>query len=184
MERWPLLVNHPNASERQNWGNNTTPVTINELLCFISNKTAVMTENLLVKLQCMCGRLWQKCNRRCKKADICSMQISLCWSRKIVQRVEVNQYVLHVLKLKTTATVLCGHPTTAAAIFALHVSVGNDLEQIGSRSQSRLCMVPPRVTYDSGKTCPTCINSELSGTNWQSFAVKTMCGATSTDIRH
>ena len=61
MESRPVLVDLPNASERQSWGNNT-PVTINELLCVISNKMAVMTEDLLVKLQCMCGRLWQKCN--------------------------------------------------------------------------------------------------------------------------
>ena len=45
----------------------------------------------------------------------------------------VNKYVLNALKLKTTATVLYGHPTTAAAIFTLHVSVGNDLERIGSK---------------------------------------------------
>ena len=46
----PMFADPPTIPEQQSGGNNPTPVTTNELLCFISNKMDIMTEDLLVKL--------------------------------------------------------------------------------------------------------------------------------------
>ena len=46
----PMFADPPAVSDQQSGGHNPTQVTTNELLCFVSNKMDIMTEELLVKL--------------------------------------------------------------------------------------------------------------------------------------
>ena len=46
----PLFVNLPDENESQCWNNQVGDSDVNELLCFVSNKMDVMTQDLLVKL--------------------------------------------------------------------------------------------------------------------------------------
>ena len=45
-----LFVNLPDENEPQCWNNQVGENYVNELLCFVSNKMDVMTQDLLVKL--------------------------------------------------------------------------------------------------------------------------------------
>ena len=46
----PLFVNLPDENEPHCWNNQVGDNDVNELLCFVSNKMDVMTQDLLVKL--------------------------------------------------------------------------------------------------------------------------------------
>ena len=51
----PMFADPPAVSDQQSGGHNPTQVTTNELLCFVSNKMGIMTED---SNSCACVWVW------------------------------------------------------------------------------------------------------------------------------